>query len=68
MEFFAKYVYIDILSSGKVEMYLCATCHAFNFGWIRRKIEYALWFRLRVAGSACPKINSKSKEKNNKIS
>ena len=33
---------------------------------MRRKIEKALWFRLRLAGSACPKINSKGKEKSTK--
>ena len=41
---------VHSLSSGKVEMYLCATCHIFNPHVNDGKIEQALWlmFRLRM--------------------
>ena len=42
---------VHSLSSGKVEMYLCAACHAFTLHVDARKIEEALWFRFRLGGT-----------------
>ena len=38
-----------------------------HFTRMRGKIEWALWLRFRLGGSACSNINSKGKEKTTKF-
>ena len=44
----SKDVIVHSLSSGKVEMFLCAPCHAFT-----PHVVEVLWFKFKLRGNLC---------------